>query len=197
MIMKPFALAVAAAVVAFIPPAIHAQTADGATKWVTSWSASVHGPYPVGNPSAQPDQCFAFPVPANGARNQTFRLVVRPDIWGRQARLRFSNAFGTRALTLDGIYAGLALGGPALVKGSNRPVAFGGKADVTIAPGASVWSDPVDLAFVRDPDAPELAGRKLAVSFHVAGESGPMTWHAKALTTSFVTAPDAGAKGAA
>jgi lysophospholipase L1-like esterase len=34
------------------------------------------------------------------------------------------------------------------------------------------------------------------VSFHVAGESGPMTWHAKALTTSFVTAPDAGAKGA-
>jgi hypothetical protein len=25
--------------------------------------------------------------------------------------------------------------------------------------------------------------------------SGPMTWHAKALTTSYVTAPDAGAKG--
>jgi len=41
----------------------------------------------------------------------------------------------------------------------------------------------------------ELAGRKLAVSFHVAGESGPMTWHAKALTTSFVTAPGAGSKG--
>jgi lysophospholipase L1-like esterase len=38
---------------------------------------------------------------------------------------------------------------------------------------------------------------KLAVSFHIAGESGPMTWHAKALTTSYVTAPGAGAKGAA
>jgi len=49
---------------------------------------------------------------------------------------------------------------------------------------------------VRDTQAPELAGRKLAISFHVAGESGPMTWHAKALTTSFVTAPNAGAKGA-
>jgi lysophospholipase L1-like esterase len=195
--MKPFALAVAAVVIAFVPSTTHAQTTVGPTKWVTSWAASVQGPYPVGNASAQPDQRFAFPVPANGARNQTFRMMVRPDVWGRQARLRFSNAFGTRALTLDGVYVGLALGGPALVKGSNRPVAFGGKADATIAPGASVWSDPVDLAFVRDPDAPELAGRKLAVSFHVAGESGPMTWHAKALTTSFVTAPDAGAKGAA
>src|SRR6516162_8214386 len=59
--------------------------------------------------------------------------------------------------------------------------------------GSAVWSDGVQLGFVRDPA--ELAGRKLAVSFHVAGESGPMTWHAKALTTSYVTAPGAGSKG--
>jgi lysophospholipase L1-like esterase len=194
--MKPFALAVAAAVIASAPAVSVAQTTDSTTKWVTTWTGSAQGPYPVGNPSAQPDQRFAFPVPANGARNQTFRLIVHPDVWGRQARLRFSNAFGTRPLALDGVHVGLALGGPALVKGSNRPVAFGGKLDVTIAPGMSASSDPIDLAFVRDPDAPDLAGRKLAVSFHVAGESGPMTWHAKALTTSFVTAPDAGAKGA-
>jgi hypothetical protein len=193
--MKPFVLAVAAVVIAFASSAPHAQTAAPA-RWVTTWTGSAQGPYPAGNPSAQPDQRFAFPAPDNGARNQTFRMIVRPDVWGPQARLRFSNAFGTRPLVLDGVYAGLVLGGPALVKGSNRPVAFGGKPEVTIAPGASAWSDPVDLAFVRDPEAQELAGRKLAVSFHVAGESGPMTWHAKALTTSFVTAPDAGAKGA-
>ena len=41
--------------------------------WATSWAASVQGPYPVGNPSAQPDQRFAFPVPAAGARDQTLR----------------------------------------------------------------------------------------------------------------------------
>jgi len=193
--MKPFALAVATVIV-FAPPATHAQTTVGATKWVTSWVGSVQGPYPVGNPSAQPDQRFTFPVPANGARNQTFRMMVRPDVWGHQARLRFSNVFGDRALTLDGVYVGLALGGPALVKGSNRPVVFGGKPEVTIPPGTSAWSDPVDLPFGRNPEAPELAGRKFAVSFHVVGESGPMTWHAKALTSSFVTAPDAGAKGA-
>jgi lysophospholipase L1-like esterase len=193
--MKPFALAVAAVVTAFAASSTHAQTPIAATKWVTAWAGSVQGPYPVGNPSAQPDQRFAFPVPANGARNQTFRMIVRPDVRSPQARLRFSNAFGTKPLTLDGVYAGLALGGPALGKGSNKPVFFSSKSEVTVAPGASVWSDPVDLAFVRDPDAPELAGRKLAVSFHVADESGAMTWHAKALTTSFVTAPDAGDKG--
>src|SRR5260370_3677116 len=105
--MKPFALAVAAAVVAFIPPATHAQTALSTTKWVTSWAASVQGPYPVGNASAQPDQRFAFPVPTNGARNQTFRMMVRPDVWARQTRLRFSTAFGTSALTLARLHVGL------------------------------------------------------------------------------------------
>ncbi len=50
------------------------------------------------------------------------------------------------------------------------------------------------MPFAKQPD--DLAGRRLAVSFHVAGDSGPMTWHAKALTTSYVTAPGAGAKGA-
>jgi len=50
--------------------------------------------------------------------------------------------------------------------------------------------------FCAQAAAPELAGRRLAVSFHIAGDSAPMTWRAKALTTSFVTAPDAGSKGA-
>jgi lysophospholipase L1-like esterase len=193
--MKLFARAAAAAAIALLSAAAHAQTV-AATKWVTSWVGSVQGPYPVGNPSAQPDQRFAFPAPANGARNQTFRMIVRPDVWGRQARLRFSNAFGTRPLLLDGVHVALALGGPSLIKGSNSAASFAGKPDIAIAPGASAWSDPIDLNFVRDTEASELVGRKLAVSFHVTGESGPMTWHAKALTTSFVTAPDVGAKGA-
>jgi lysophospholipase L1-like esterase len=193
---REFLLAALTAAAAYLALSPAIASAQAPLKWVTSWAASVHGPYPVGNPSAQPDQRFVFPVPANGARNQTLRMMVRPDVWGQQARLRFSNAFGTRRLVLDGVYVGLQLGGPSLVKGSNRPVAFAGKPAVTIAPGASVWSDPVELAFVRDAEAVGLSGRKLAVSVHVADESGPMTWHAKALTTSFATAPDAGPRGA-
>src|SRR4029079_11171917 len=106
--------------------------------WVVSWTGSVQGPYPVGNPSAQPDQKFAFPDPAAGARDQSFRLIVRPDIWGKQARLRFSNAFGTKAVTFDGVCAGLQLGSAALLRGSNRLVTFGGKMCVSVSLGASV-----------------------------------------------------------
>ena len=172
-----------------------AQGAGTAEKWVTSWAASVQGPYPVGNPSAQPDLKLAFPVPQGGARDQSFRLIVRPDIWGREARIRLSNAFGTHAVTFDGVHLGLQSGGPALVAGTNLPVRFSGRIAVTVAPGESAWSDPIALLFVRDPNDPLLHGRKLAVSFHVSGESGPMTWHAKALQTSYVTAPGGGAHG--
>src|SRR5215212_5404099 len=171
-----------------------AAFAQGAEKWVTSWAASVQGPYPIGNPSVQPNQSFHFPAATTGARDQSFRLIVRPDIWSRQVRLRLSNAFGTKPVTFDGAFVGLQLGAAAVMPGTNQPVRFGGQDSVTVKPGEWVWSDPVPLPFVREPA--ELSGRKLAVSFHVAGESGPMTWHAKALQTSYFTAPGAGAKGA-
>src|SRR3954451_20683033 len=78
-----------------------------AQKWATVWAASVQGPYPVGNASVQPDLRFAFPSPQTGARDQTFRLIVLPDLWGGEAGPRFSNAFGTRPVTIDGVFAGL------------------------------------------------------------------------------------------
>jgi lysophospholipase L1-like esterase len=171
--------------------------AQGSETWVASWTAAAQGPYPSGNASAQPDQRFAFPLPSAGANDQTFRLIVRPSLWGRQARLRLTNVFGTRPVTFDGVHVGVQLGAAALVKGTNRPVKFADKESVTVPPGASVWSDPVELAFVHDSTAAELTGRKLAVSFHVPGESGPMTWHAKALQTSYVSPPRSGSKGAA
>jgi lysophospholipase L1-like esterase len=172
--------------------AVHASAADS-RKWAASWTASVHGPYPSGNASAQPNLRFAFPSATAGARDQTFRLIVQPDIWGSQTRLRFSNVFGVNPVTFDGIFVGLHGSGGAVVPGTNRPVHFGGKPSVTIAPGDSVWSDAVPLTISKD--FKDLAGRKLAVSFHLNGESGPMTWHAKALTTSYLTAPGAGSKG--
>jgi lysophospholipase L1-like esterase len=186
-------LIVLSIVVIALPQMAAAQQAE---KWVVSWAASAQGPYPIGNASAQPDQRFAFPSPPVGANEQTFRLVVRPSLWGQQARLRLTNVFGEKPITFDGVYAGLQLGGPALVKGTNHQVRFGGQDGVAIAPGTSVWSDPIELSFVSDSSAEELTGRKLAVSFHVAGESGPMTWHAKALQTSYLSPPGSGSKGA-
>ena len=163
--------------------------------WVASWTGSVHGPYPIGNPSAQPNLSLAFPSPESGARDQTLRMIVRPDIFGPRARIRLSNALGTKPVTFDGVFVGLQLSGAEVVRGTNRPVSFAGKNAVTIAPGDSAWSDPIALPFVAESSNLALAGRKLAVSFHVAGESGPMTWHAKALQSSYLTGPGAGVQG--
>ena len=171
-------------------------TAQPADKWVATWAAAGQGPYPSGNASAQPDQKFAFPVPTAGANDQSFRLIVRPSLWGRQARLRLSNVFGTRPVNFDGAHIGLQMAGPAIVRGTNHSVTFAGKDSVMVPPDTSVWSDPVALPFVRNSSAADLFGRKLAVSFHVAGNSGPMTWHAKALQTSYVSPPQSGSKGA-
>lgn len=166
-----------------------------AQKWVTSWAASVQGPYPVGNPSAQPELRFALPSQEVGARDQTFRQIVKPELWSRQVRLRFSNAFGAKPVTFDGVFVGLQTSGAALMPGSNRPVSFANKRSVTIPAGGQVWSDSVSLPWVASPAASELQGRKLSISFHVVGDSGPPTWHAKAMQTSYITAPGAGALG--
>jgi lysophospholipase L1-like esterase len=161
-----------------------------AEHWVTAWAGAAQGPYPVGYPSAEPVLRFAFPSAETGAHDQSFRLILRPDIWGTAARLRFSNVFGDRPLMLDAVHVALQMSGAALLPGTNRAVSFGGLPGVVIPPGRSVWSDPVALDFAP---AVLLTGGRLAVSFHVAGDSGRMTWHAKALTTSYLSRPGAGA----
>jgi lysophospholipase L1-like esterase len=172
-----------------------------AEKWAASWVASAQGPYPVGNAVAQPELKFAFPTPAAGANNQTLRLIVRPDLWGDRWRIRLTNLYGTQPVTFDEIYLGVQATAGNLVAGSNRPVRFGGKSSVTIPPGEFIFSDAVtgsDSApggSSQRPGSDSFAGRKLAVSFHVVGESGPITWHAKALQTSYITPPGSGAHG--
>ena len=191
-----------------------------AQKWATSWAAADQGPYPAGNALNQPDMRFAFPAPTfpaptspastspgtdadgstPGARDQSFRLAVPPALWGRTVRIRLSNAFGQKPVTFDGAFIGLQSSGANVMPGSNRPVTFDrGKKAATVPPGQLLWSDPVTLPFVSNPAAPELAGRRLLVSFHVSGPgntaTGPMTWHAASLNTSYLTAPGAGALG--
>ena len=154
--------------------------------WVVSWTGAVQGPYPIGNATAQPELKFVFPNPEQGATDLSFRLIVRPDIWGREARFRLSNVYGTQPVTFSGVRLGLQTSGAALLPDSNRVVSFNGRSSVTVPPGGSVLSDTVTLTFVKDPADPMLMGRKLAISFHVAGSSGPMTWHAKGLQTSYL-----------
>ena len=172
---------------ALLGEAVSGQPARQGEKWAASWAASPHGPYPSGNPSAQPDLSTAFDSADGGAVDQTFRLIVKPDLWGKTARLRLTNVFGTRPVTFDDVFVGLQSSGGNVTSGTNRRVLFErGRTSLTIPAGGAVMSDPVDLSFVTSAADPLLIGRKLVVSFHAVASTGPMTWHAKALTTSYL-----------
>lgn len=160
-------------------------------EWKTVWTASAQGPYPSGYPIAQPDLSLALPDAAAGASDQSLRMIVRPCIWGERVRIRFTNAFGAVPMTITDAFAGIHAGGATVVNGTNTPILFNNGARTTsIEPGAHIWSDPVPLGFATGAPDGLLAGRKLAVSFHILGKSGPMTWHAVANGTSYLSRPD-------
>jgi len=181
---------------------------DRGRKWVASWSTSSATffqytppvpPAPPGPPTTyapaniQPDLSFPFPT-ANtlGATEQTIRSIVKPDLWGSQIRIRFSNVFGNQPVTFDSVSVGLQEYSANVVKGTLTQVTFEGRRSVTIPAGEEIWSDGVRLSWVSGPNDPAVQGRNLAVSYSVAGESGPMTFHSGANTTSFITGPGAG-----
>src|SRR6185369_11009139 len=111
------------------------------THWVGTWTAA--------------------PAPAEGAAfsNHTLRMIPRVSLGGSRLRVRISNAYGTRPLTIGAAYVGLRSTGPAVMPGSNRALTFGGEARARIAAGALVVSDPVELAVAPLAD--------LAVSVHL------------------------------
>jgi lysophospholipase L1-like esterase len=184
-----------------------AQT--GADHWVASWATApaayfVYVPpvppvSPPGFPASfapatiQPDQGFPFPdANKNAASRQTFRSIVKPDLWGNRMRFRFSNAFGTQPLSFDAVTVGLQEYSGNVVRGTLTPVTFGGKRSVTIPAGQEVWSDGAVLSWIKNADDPAVQGRNLAVSYSVDGSSGPMTYHAASNMTSYITAPGSG-----
>jgi lysophospholipase L1-like esterase len=111
------------------------------THWVGTWTAA--------------------PAPAEGAAfsNHTVRMIPRVSIGGSRLRVRISNAHGSRPLAIGAACVGLRSSGPAIVPGSNRRLTFGGDRSATIAAGAHVVSDPVELTVAPLAD--------LAVSVHV------------------------------
>lgn len=158
-------------VVALCAPASAASAARSAPHQVVTWGASA-------------DRM------GTAVDDHSYRLVVRTSVGGANARVRLSNAFGDHPVTFDSVYAGLRKDGAQLVPGSNRRITFGGGQSVTVAPGATVYSDPLSGA---------LAARSnLVVSLHVADAEGPATGHGMAMQTSYAAGGDhAGEEGAA
>lgn len=142
---------------------------NGNEHWVGTWATGLHSPSP-GPPG----------LTNTGFNNQTLRQIVHTSIGGDRVRVRLST-FGASALLLGAAHIALRGVGPAIVPGSDRTLTFSGQRDITIPAGATVLSDPVDLAVPARGD--------LAVSIFLPGNTEPATWHFQALQTSYISPP--------
>lgn len=135
---------------------------DNPPRWVSTWTTA--------NAASELPSEFA---------NQTIREVVHTTIGGSTLRLRLSNTFGPHAIRFDAVFIGMQQEGPALVRGSNHQVTFGGNRSISIPEGAEVLSDPVP--FVLGPE------QNLMISLFTAGETGPATVHGSAFETNYIS----------
>src|SRR5881392_3681954 len=88
----------------------------------------------------------AAPAPAEGVvgfNNHTLRMMPRISLGGGRFRVRISNTYGARPLTIGAARIGLRDKGPGIVPGSDRKLTFGGSDGTAIAAGVVQFSDPV------------------------------------------------------
>jgi lysophospholipase L1-like esterase len=180
-------------------PAAAVQEGSGDQPWVAAWTTAPQSVYPLGYPVGQPGPLgevapgievplLEYAFPDEQAEDQTMRMVVHPGIGGDQWRVELSNRFGTQPVTFGRATAALQQSGATVVPGTERQLTFDGEPSVTLQPGEELRSDPVHIS-IGDADAQRS---DIAVSLHVQGASGPMTWHAASFTTSYVTDPGTG-----
>ncbi|MGI4719287.1 MAG: SGNH/GDSL hydrolase family protein [Janthinobacterium lividum] len=144
----------------------------GAQDWRTENWAGTWGTAPAGPPPETSLQTFT---------DQTVRLIVHTSTGGNRVRIRVSNEMGATPLTIGAARIGLRAGGSDVAAGTDRALTFGGRAFVTIPPGAPAVSDPVEL------NVPALSD--LAVSLYLPGTVQATTIHSLALQTNYVSLP--------
>jgi lysophospholipase L1-like esterase len=136
-----------------------AALAQGQGRWFSAWTVS---------------QNVRQATPA--LNNSTVRMFVRPAISGTSVRIKLENTLGQTPVSFSAAFIGVADSGASIVAGTNRKLAFGGRPDVTLAPGAGAWSDPVEM--------PVKAFARLAVSLDVASASD-ISIHSLGLVTNY------------
>ena len=173
------AVALAGGLAVLAPSAAAAQPivpADAArSSWVSSWFAS---PQPLW------EGAFVLPteMPAE-LRGQTLRQTLMLSVGGPRLRVVLSNRYGTQPLEIGAASVALASGPATIRPASSRGLAFGGRPSVTVAPGAQVVSDPVDL--------PVAALAELAVSLYFPQATPVTTFHWGAQQTGALVRGDA------
>jgi lysophospholipase L1-like esterase len=138
--------------------------------WVGTWSAAPQLTEPVNMP------------PEPGLADSTLRQVIRVSLGGKRLRVRFSNAFGAKPLTIFSAQVAASAGGHAVKPGGSKPLSFAGRSSVTIPSGAPMISDPIDFELAPLSD--------LVVTIHVKDPTTAITGHPGARCTSYLQRGD-------
>ena len=113
--------------------------------------------------------------------NETVRSIVRISAGGQRIRLRLSNEFGAKPLTIGAVSVSLADADGKVVANTTRTVKFGGKTSAVVPQGAPMYSDPIDL--------PVKALATLSISVFFPEDAGTCTCHTMGLQQGYVSAP--------
>jgi lysophospholipase L1-like esterase len=179
--MKLRALALAAVTMLVVSsafaadPSVAASVAPADQQWTSAWGTALQ---PIPQRESLPPLYRAPDV-----AGRTVRQIVYPSLDGRHIRLRLSNAYGTTPLLIEGVRIARAVSGSSAATrpGTDRPVTFAGRAEVTISPGNQIDSDPVafDVAALQP----------LAVSIHVGANQKMVAWHRVSSQVNYISAP--------
>ncbi len=152
-------------------PIIPPPTGTGVPIWVGSWGDAIN------NNDAQPDN--------NGGNSRSFRFLITPTIGGTEERVRFSNYFGTTPVVIGSARLSVGKDGSAAVDPLHDvALSFSGQPGATIAPGAMLVSDPVNMTF--------SFGEILDISVYLPGNFGPVARHPSLFIKNWTTADGAG-----
>lgn len=140
-----------------------------AAEWIQTWGAA-----PL------PPTAAMGPYPATPAfNNQTIRQTIRVSQGGKRLRIRFTNEYGTRPLTIGAAVVALSDEKGNIQPGTGRPVFFSGHPAASIPAGAPFLSDPIDL--------PVQSLTSLSISLYLLEDTGQCTCHRTGMQNTFVS----------
>lgn len=146
-------------------------TPAGAAEWISSWTAS---------PMASVPPPLIGPLPF-ALNNQTVRQVLHLSAGGHRLRIRLTNEYGSKPLTIGAATIARVNADGTVDRGSLRKLSFSGQASAVIPASAPLLSDPIDL--------PVKALSDVSLSLYFPEDTGLCTCHQLAMQEGFVSAP--------
>jgi lysophospholipase L1-like esterase len=138
-------------------------------QWVGTWATAVTHGDATGSTN-------------NGLTDQSVRLLVRPTVGGNKIRIRLSNIYGEKTVTVAA--ATVAKPNKATPELSDidpatlRTLTFNGSGSAAMVKGSELLSDPVNLRIGTLDD--------LVVSLYFQDNTGPTTFHGSSIQDNFV-----------